>query len=173
LKIGEATTKSEARQPRDRVIDELLDEITSWTPRERIGAFRSWLRGSLSLIHLHVLTILEADGPISMSRLADALGVSVASMTGIIGRMEQRGLVERRHAEDDRRLVLVHATKSGVAIFRNLEEHRRLRLRAVLGKLTNEERSSLLIGLRAIRAARGAVHAEDEAAGPAGGLPSR
>jgi DNA-binding MarR family transcriptional regulator len=87
--------------------------------------------------------------------------------------MEQRGLIQRRHAEDDRRLVLVHATESGVAIFRDLEEHRRLRLRAVLGKLTNEERSSLLIGLRAVRAARGAVHAEDAAAGRLPGIPQR
>ena len=58
--------------------------------------FRRWLAGSLSIVHLHVLTILEADGPLSMGKLAEALDVSVASATGIVDRMEQRGLVERR-----------------------------------------------------------------------------
>ena len=81
--------------------------MTSWSPRDRMNVFRSWLKGSLSLIHLHVLTVLEADGPLPMSQLADTLDVSVASATGIVSRMEERGLVERQHDETDRRVVLV------------------------------------------------------------------
>lgn len=173
LNVDKERSKTVEAQPRNAVADQLLAELTSWNPRERIGAFRLWLRGSLSLIHLHVLTILEADGPLSMSRLAEALDVSVASMTGLVSRMEQRGLVERRHAEDDRRLVLVHPTRAGIAIFRDLEEHRRERMQAVLGKLTDEERSSLLVGLRAIKAARIAVHDEDAAASRVAGVAAR
>ncbi len=48
-----------------------------------------------------------------MSKLADALDVSVASLTGIIDRMEARGLVERRREPGDRRVVLVHRTAGG------------------------------------------------------------
>ena len=99
---------------RRRIVDDLLDELTSWSPRERAGAFKHWLRGSLSLVHLQVLAVLEADGPLAMSKLAEALDVSVASATGIIDRMEQRGLVERRREPDDRRVVLVHRTDSGI-----------------------------------------------------------
>jgi len=87
---------------RSAVTSELLDEITAWKPHERIGAFRAWLRGSLSLVHLHVLTILESEGPVSMKRLAEALDVSVASATGIVDRMAERGLVERRSLDTDR-----------------------------------------------------------------------
>ncbi len=145
---------------RDTLIAELVEEMTSWSPRERINAFRSWLKGSLSLIHLHVLTVLEADGPLPMSRLADTMDISVASATGIVGRMEERGLVERTHGEKDRRVVLVRPTEAGIAIFRDLTEHRRQSLTQLFTRLTDEELSALLIGLRAMRVARHALHAE-------------
>jgi DNA-binding MarR family transcriptional regulator len=145
---------------RDALIAELVDEMTSWSPRDRMDAFRSWLKGSLSLIHLHVLTVLEADGPLPMSKLAETLDVSDASATGIVGRMEERGLVERTHAEADRRVVLVRATPAGDAIFRDMTEHRRQHLTTLFVRLTDDELTALLIGLRAMRNARIALHVE-------------
>ena len=145
---------------RDGLIAELVEEMTSWSPRERINVFRSWLKGSLSLIHLHVLTVLEADGAMPMSRLAETLDVSVASTTGIVGRMEERGLVERTHDDADRRVVTVGPTAAGIAIFRDMTEHRRQALTHLFGRLTDDELSALLIGLRAMRAARVALHLE-------------
>lgn len=139
---------------RRRLVDDLLDELTSWSPRERAGAFKHWLRGSLSLVHLQVLAVLEADGPLAMSKLAEALDVSVASATGIIDRMEQRGLVERRREPDDRRVVLVHRTDSGDSIFRDFATDRRKHLADLLDRMTHAELESLLIGLRAMRRVR-------------------
>ena len=134
--------------------DELLDELTAWPPRDRAGMFRNWHRGALSLIQLNVVAVLEAEGPLPMSRLADELDVSVASATGIVDRMERRGMVQRRHATDDRRVVDVHLTEQGTGIFRNLEAHRREHLARLLGELTEEELAGFLKGIRAIRAAR-------------------
>ena len=141
--------------------EELLSELTRWNPRERARTFRRWLRVPLSIIHLHVLTLLEAEGPLRMTRLAEALDVSVASATGIVDRLEQRGLVERRPEPGDRRVVLVNPTDGGVAIFRDLDEHRRARLRRVLARMTDEEVTAFLTGLRAVRAAEAALDAED------------
>jgi DNA-binding MarR family transcriptional regulator len=143
---------------RDALIAELVDEMTAWSPRDRINAFRSWLKGSLSLIHLHVLTVLEADGAVSMSRLAETLDVSVASATGIVSRMEERGLVERTHGETDRRVVLVRPTEAGIAIFRDMTEQRRRSLADLFTRLTDDELTALLTGLRAMHAARLALH---------------
>jgi DNA-binding MarR family transcriptional regulator len=157
LNIPDEGAVPDDERERRRITDELLDEMTSWNPRERIGAFRSWLRGSLSLVHLHVLTVLEADGPVSMSRLADALDVSVASTTGIVDRMAQRGLVERRHQEDDRRVVIVHLTPAGEDVFRDLAASRRVHLATMLEQLSDEELRQFLVGLRAIRRARAAI----------------
>ena len=142
---------------RRRITDDLLDEMTAWSPAERVRMFRTWLRGSLSLVHLHVLTVLEAEGPIAMGRLAEALDVSVASATGIVDRMEQRGLVERHAQLADRRVIEVHPTDAGAAVFHDLMRERRAHLELVLGELTDRELASLLVGLRALRRARGAV----------------
>jgi DNA-binding MarR family transcriptional regulator len=92
LNISSGGTAS-AGADRQGVAGEVLDELTSWNPRERMDEFRTWVAGSLSLIHLHVLSRLEADGPVSMTHLAEALDVSVASVTGIVDRLEGRGLV--------------------------------------------------------------------------------
>jgi DNA-binding MarR family transcriptional regulator len=142
----------------------IVDELTNWNPRERMGMFRKWLAGSLSIVQLHVLTVLETAGPLPMGKLADALDVSVASATGIVDRMEQRGLVERRHDGSDRRVVLVHPTEAGLAVFNDLAEMRRAGLVNILDRLTNDELKALLVGLRAMSKARAAQLAEAQAA---------
>ncbi|HEX5014709.1 MAG TPA: MarR family transcriptional regulator [Candidatus Limnocylindrales bacterium] len=154
---------------REAIVDAVIDELTNWNPRERMGMFRKWLAGSLSIVQLHVLTILEASGPVPMGKLADALDVSVASATGIVDRMEQRGLVERRGDESDRRVVLVHATDAGMAVFNDLAQMRRAGLVNILERLTNDELKALLIGLRAMSKARAAQLAEAEEAMGTGG----
>lgn len=148
---------------REAVIAELVGEMTSWSPKDRVNAFRSWLKGSLSLIHLHVLTVLEMGGPLPMSKLADTLDVSVASATGIVSRMEERTLVERQHDREDRRVVLVIPTETGLAVFRDMMEQRRDHLAGLLGKLGDDDLRAFLQGLRAVKAAREELHAESAA----------
>ena len=152
---------------RTLMVVEVVDELTAWKPQDREKVFRTWLRGSLSLIHLHVLTVLEADGAMPMSHLADTLDVSVASATGIVTRMEERGLVERRHDHEDRRVVLVQPTEAGLAVFTDMMAARREHLTGVLARLSEDELEAFLVCLRAVRAARSAVH--DEATTEHGG----
>jgi DNA-binding MarR family transcriptional regulator len=133
---------------------ELLEEMTAWSPRDRGGAFKTWHRSALSLVHLNVLTALEAEGPLAMNRLAEIMDVSDASATGIVDRMEKRGLVERRHGTADRRVVLVHPTDAGAQVFGEMAAHRRGMLSQVLSQLSEDEMASLLVGMRAIHAAR-------------------
>jgi DNA-binding MarR family transcriptional regulator len=157
LNINGASDASPEPAGRQDLVNALLDEMTPWNAGERLSAFRSFLSGSLSLIHVHVLTILEHEGPLSMSRLAEELDVSVASATGIVGRMEQRHLVERRHGETDRRIVSVHPTRRGGEVFDRLRRHRRDKLKKVLAQLSDDELAAFLTGLRAMRRARAII----------------
>jgi len=166
LNIGEPLTDrrsddtqvAPAHDERRRLADELLEELTGWGPADRAGMFRSWHRGALSMVHVSVIALLEAEGPLPMSRLADALDVSDASATGIVSRMEQRRLVERRHDADDRRVVLVHVTDEGADVFRQFAARRRERLDRLLTELTEEELSGFLLGLRSMKAALARMH---------------
>lgn len=153
-----------AESVRQALADELLNELTSWSPRERLGTFKTWQRCSLSLVHLNVITVLEAaGGPLAMRQIAEALDVSDASATGIIDRLERRGFVERRHAEDDRRVVHVQLTAAGSQIFREFGEMRRRRLAALLERLDEAELAGFLGGVRALRAAGRALATTDDA----------
>jgi DNA-binding MarR family transcriptional regulator len=165
---AEQNTPSPGRGRR-KLAQECVAELSSWNPREFITAFRRWHLGSLSLIHLNVLTLLEAEGPMSMSRLAEALDVSVASTTGIVDRMEKRGLVERRHDLADRRVVLVHPAERGLQVFVEIDKRRRLGLELLLKRLSDEELAGLLAGHRALRVARTEMAKAREARSGGGG----
>lgn len=163
--IRDERSEPPTRQGRQALADDLLTELTSWGPRDREGLFKAWQHGALSLIHLNVLSVLEAEGPLPMSRLAQALDVSDASATGIVDRMERRGLVAREHAKDDRRLVLVHRTDAAGDVFSSLQAHRREHLARLLQELSDDELGCFLIGLRAMRTARVRLRAAAEAEG--------
>jgi len=165
LTISAEQNAPAALSRRRKLADELIEELVS-TPREKMNAYRAWHRGALSLVHLNVLSVLEAEGPISMGRLAEALDVSVASATGIVSRMTTRGVVERRHDSADRRVVLVHLTEAGANVNQSLEAHHRERLGELLKQLSAEEMAGFLLGLRAMHAARTRLMAAAEA-GPA------
>jgi len=139
----------------------ILNELTAWNPRERMAMFRRWLAGSLSIIHLHVLTILESVEALPMGKLAEALDVSVASATGIIDRMEQPSLDERGPQAEVRRVVLVRATPAGLAVFSDLDQQRRAGITRILERLTDDELAAFLKGLQAMGAVRAAIASED------------
>ena len=153
---------------RRRTVDELLDELTSWNPRERMGAFRSWLEGSLSLIHLHVLTLLEADGPLSMCqarRRARRLGRQRDR-----DRRSDGGSAASSSAgttQDDRRVSSSTRRRPATRSSGRSREQRRERLERLLDRLTDDEldgASSAPGHARARSARRVRVAAEPRAA---------
>jgi DNA-binding MarR family transcriptional regulator len=158
ISTGTSATSGERRP----LVTEVVNELSSWNPREFITAFQRWHRGELSLTHLNVLTLLEALGPQSMSKLAESLDVSVASMTGIVDRMEKRELVVRKRDDADRRVILVVPAAGGREVFRELDARRRQGLTKILGELDDQQLGGLLEGHRALRAARQAVARERE-----------
>lgn len=143
---------------RTRCITDLLDELGSHSPADAMRAMRHWPGGRLSLVHLNVLFLLEHDGPLPMRSLAEAMDVSQASATGIVDRMEQRGLVERRRDETDRRVVLVAVTDGGRNLIAGMVAQRRDHMAQMLETFTDEELAGFLAGTRAMRRARTNLH---------------
>jgi DNA-binding MarR family transcriptional regulator len=147
---------------RRRLADELLDELTAIKPRDRHRMLQAWQRSGVSIVQLSAVNLLEADGPMTMGRLAESLGISVASATGVVDRMEERHLVVRRPDADDRRLVIVHAAEGAAELFLTMERVRRDHLAQLVGQLSDEELTGLLTGLRALRAARERLEAGEQ-----------
>jgi DNA-binding MarR family transcriptional regulator len=148
-----ATTSGEAVSREAASVDAILTEVSGWIGELRCAAMSRLVQGNVSLGQLHVLWLLQHQGAMSMSRLADLLDVSLSNATGIIDRMEERGLVERIRVPDDRRLVLVRPAAGGLQALSETETHRRDRMRAVLGHLSPTERPVVLTALRSLRRA--------------------
>jgi len=62
------------------------------------------------------LASLDPDRPMPMSELAAAMFCDASNVTGIADRLEDRGLVERRGADHDRRVKMLALTPEGVAV---------------------------------------------------------
>jgi len=141
-------------QSREALVDDVLGELTNIRMKDWMGALKRWQQGALSMVHMNVLMLLQSNGALPMSKLADLLDVSVASATGIVDRMEKRGVVERRHSETDRRVVEIHLTKRGTAVFTVMDAERKKRLKKLVALMSDAELGALLTGLRAFRDAR-------------------
>jgi DNA-binding MarR family transcriptional regulator len=131
-----------------------MAEFPSPGQAQSMRYLRHWPGGRISLIHLNVVSVLETDGPQPMRALAEALDVSQASATGIVDRMEQRGLVERRRDEDDRRIVRVALSDEGRRLVDGLARERHEHLRSMLEECTDPELEAMLVGTRAMRRAK-------------------
>lgn len=131
--------------------------------------FRRLLGQSISLTHLHILAVLRAEGPLPVSELARTLDVSVASATGIVSRMEERGLVARARGAADRRVVIVRLATEGHTALDQIEGRGREHFERLLRRLTVQELERLHDGLGALDRARGEVLAEEGADSASGG----
>src|SRR4051794_8821930 len=64
----------------------------------------------LSPIQCHVLHLLHPGRPLPMGRLAETLSCDASNVTGLVDRLESRGLIERRPSQDDRRVKVLQLT---------------------------------------------------------------
>lgn len=116
----------------------------------------------ISMTHFHVLTLLRHHDAMPMGRLADILDASMSSATGIIDRMEEKGLVERVRVPDDRRIVLVKPTQAGLDLVDEAELVKSGVMASALARMTPDQ----LDRLSAVAADLEAAIAEELAANP-------
>jgi len=67
----------------------------------------------LSPVQCHVLHLIEPGRPLPMGRLADTLRCDASNVTGLVDRLEARGLVQRQPSADDRRVKVIQLTPEG------------------------------------------------------------
>ena len=135
------------------VSDDLIEAIAPLLAQQRQKWAERCHAHGLSLMGAHVLALLEMHGSMPMSRLADDLGVALPNATGIIGRLAERGIVDREHADADRRVVLVSLTENGRRLIGEMEEARRGRIRRLVEELDAAQQQRLLHAVRDLRAA--------------------
>ncbi|AEY89158.1 MULTISPECIES: MarR family winged helix-turn-helix transcriptional regulator [Streptomyces] len=88
-----------------------------------------------------LLSLLSLE-PLPMRKLAQKLKCEPSNVTGIVDRLESRGLVERRPDPADRRVKVAAATEEGRRVARDLREGLHF-AREPLAALTDDQRRSL------------------------------
>ena len=131
----------------DPLIDSIVGELHRMIGSLRCAGTGRMVKAGISMTHLHILWVLEHHGELTMSRLAEMLDVSFSNATGLIDRMEERGLVERVRVPDDRRVVIVRASEQGARIRDEIEALKQDRIRAILGRLQPDQLSRILVAV--------------------------
>jgi DNA-binding MarR family transcriptional regulator len=132
---------------------EIADVLGTILKGERGRFIQACVERGVSMGQLVVLAALDERGPLTMSRIAEVIGSGMPTATGVITRMEERGLVAREHDTADRRVVRVRLTDAGASHLRELADIRRRRLSAALRSLEPEQREALRRALTALRSA--------------------
>jgi len=73
-------------------------------------------RGNVSYLQFFLLAFLSSQGSLNISDIAKKMGHSNPAATGLVDRLENLGYVERIHATEDRRKIMVRITTKGVAL---------------------------------------------------------
>ena len=99
----------------------------------------AWLQTDLTMPQLRVLLLLFTDGPARMSSLANNMGITLATTTGVVDRLVERRLVAREGLPDDRRVVICRLSEEGFALVSRLWELGQARVRRLLEAMTGEQ----------------------------------
>ncbi|PTL81482.1 MarR family transcriptional regulator [Vitiosangium sp. GDMCC 1.1324] len=69
----------------------------------------------------HALLWLGQEGALTMGELAQRLGITEKTVTGVVDRLERSGHVHRERNPDDRRVIRCRLTASGARLRRKLD----------------------------------------------------
>ena len=97
----------------------------------------------LSLSQFAVLEGLLHLGPNPQRVLAERILRSPSNLTTVVDHLEERGLVERRSSKEDRRVRLLHLTRSGRALIGRIFPPHAAGLRRELSALAGREQAEL------------------------------
>ena len=101
----------------------------------------------LAPMQMQALMALQPGRELPMSALADTLLCDASNVTGIVDRLEARGLIERREAPHDRRVKMLAVTSEG-ARFRGRVGRRMAKPPAPITDLSEADQRSLRDVLR-------------------------
>jgi DNA-binding MarR family transcriptional regulator len=100
-------------------------------------------RHGLHPMHLGLLNVLDAEGPISQLELGRVMGVDPSTMVGRMDALERNGLVERRRSDEDRRAYEISLTPKGRRMLEKLRGEARDWAKHFFRALTASEEKQL------------------------------
>lgn len=87
-----------------------------------IIAYGKILDSDISGSQVYILEILTAEGAKKSSELSERLGISLPAITNLTSKLVQKGYIERKTSENDRRVSLMQITTLGSEVLDQINE---------------------------------------------------
>ena len=101
-------------------------------------------KGNVSFAQFFLVGYLANEKFLTMTDISKKMGHSTAAATGLVDRLEKLGYVERLHASEDRRKVMVQITPKGVDLVDRMREDITGSLVDLMSELDKDEQAALL-----------------------------
>ena len=105
-------------------------------------------KDNISFAQFFLLSYLSTSKELTMTDIAKKMGHSTAAATGLVDRLEKLGYMERTHAIDDRRKVLVRVTPKGVDLVNRLRDELQNRIADAMAETKAADASSFMSDYR-------------------------
>ncbi|GAB3262687.1 hypothetical protein GCM10027425_26730 [Alteromonas gracilis] len=147
-----------------RQLDGLVGAVESLFMEVRVEAV---VATELSIQQLKVLMLAEHRGPVTAHEIAEELGVSAASVSGLVARLVERGLITQEQGATDRRVRILRPTDGGRVALEEVASVQLRQRRELLRRLTDVELEALATAMVGVeRAVREVVADQTGSAGP-------
>ncbi len=141
----------------ERVLDSVMVIAEAWNEKAA-----GWLReNQVTFVQFRALLLLSKAGSQTLSQLSEALSRARCSVTGLVDRLEAKGLVRRRRSRGDRRVVYVSLTEKGRKLAESLKEKVVPEIdrfgEKIMGRLTEAEAAALSSALMKLKEGLGEI----------------
>lgn len=110
MQITEETNNRVVEPNPDRMADFIMFAQRSFL----LDLSKELNKGNISYAQFFLLGYLSSEDYLTMTDISKKMGHSTAAATGLVDRLEKLGYVQRLHAADDRRKVMVQITRKGI-----------------------------------------------------------
>ncbi|MHB1082276.1 MAG: MarR family transcriptional regulator [Prosthecobacter sp.] len=107
-------------------------------------------RDNISFAQFFLLGYLATSKELTMTDIARKMGHSTAAATGLVDRLEKLGLMERTHAVDDRRKVLVRITSRGIELVSRLRDELQNQIADAMSETSSADADSFMNSYRSL-----------------------
>jgi DNA-binding MarR family transcriptional regulator len=121
-------------------------------------------KGNLTMPQMSVMRAVVGSKGISLKDLSHAVSLAHSTVSGIVDRLEKRGMIERRVDQTDGRITRIYATAL-VSVQEQIPALTRGPLQAALERATEKERLEIAVAIRRLKEL---LEGADEVAGEDG-----
>lgn len=142
--MAKAKTDARKRASGDSVEQQVLQNLFRTSDRMQHRLAQLVSEHDLTGSQYNVLRILRDEGKsMPCLKIAQRMITVVPGITGLVDRLEKRGLVKRDRSMEDRRVVDVSLTEEGESLLSNIDEPMADLYKKLLGQFSNAEVAEL------------------------------